>query len=145
MQAYVFLLVCIFSMIRLVILKCLCVPFPFDNLAILIVRVLYVSAFRSRSCWMMSGVRRNVKSCLRTERRVLPPLTHHNTHRLMKALQPGNCLILCYYAWQVILFSWVITGKDWKRVWNVCPYLCWMCLGTSWNASWFAYGPLWFI
>lgn len=107
-----FCLCAFFSMIRLVILKCLCVPFPFDNLAILIVRVLYVSAFRSRSCWMMSGVRRNVKSCLRTERRVLPPLTHHNTHRLMKALQPGNCLILCYYAWQVILFSWVITGKD---------------------------------
>ena len=39
---------------------------------------------------MMSGVRQNVKSCLRTERKVRPPLTHHNTHTLTTAPQPGE-------------------------------------------------------
>lgn len=39
---------------------------------------------------MMSGARQNVKSCLRTERKVPPPLTHHNTHTLTTAPQPGE-------------------------------------------------------
>lgn len=39
---------------------------------------------------MTKGVRQNVKSCPRMEKRLLPPWTHHNTQRLMTAPQPGR-------------------------------------------------------
>lgn len=58
--------------------------------------VLCICVFRSRSCWTMRSARPNVKSCPRTERRVLPPLTHHNIHSPMKAPQPGETLLLLY-------------------------------------------------
>lgn len=43
---------------------------------------------------MMKGVRQSVKSCLRMEKRLLPPPIRHNTQRLMTALQPGRTLPL---------------------------------------------------
>lgn len=55
---------------------------------------LFMSVFRSRSCWMTRGVKQNVKSCLRTERMVPPPPTHHNTQRPATAFQPGTAFFL---------------------------------------------------
>ena len=66
------------AMIRSSFISIFCVP------------LFFLSVLRSPSCWMMRDVRQNAKSCLKMETRVLPPLTRHNTHRLMTHLQPGK-------------------------------------------------------
>lgn len=83
-----------------------------------------MSVFRSQNCWMMSGVRQNVKSCRRTERRVLPPLTRHNTHTRMTALQPGETLY-CSLCFCTDNSSEVIPEWDWMGVWHVTKLPDW--------------------
>lgn len=63
-----------------------------------------MSVFRSRSCWMTRGVKQNVKSCLRTERMVPPPPTHHNTQRPTTAFQPGTA----FFPFPILSFFLVI-------------------------------------
>lgn len=53
---------------------------------------------RSLSCWMTRGVKQNVKSCLRTERKVL---THHNTQRPTAVFQPGTAFSFISFCFHV--------------------------------------------
>lgn len=104
----------------------------------------FVSVFRSQSCWMTRGVKQNVKSCLRTGRRVLPPLTHHNIHTaLTTAPQPGETeILICMFLCKIDTFSRVTQELDerqndvWQRsqvvldsksgrvvIWTLCQLL----------------------
>lgn len=61
-----------------------------SNIYLCMKNSLFMCVSRSPSCWMTRGVKQNVKSCLRTERRVPPPPTHHNAQRPTAAFQPGT-------------------------------------------------------